>query len=269
MNLFSTDYGNISDFSAKRPSDIFNEAVVPRVNSFLDLLGEDPSGLEDARKRREQHTSELDTRQMFDEQQDEEFIQQLRTNPRMEEGEDPVVTFNRPVQPAGAQSPTQAPSELPKPNIRLTEKDIAPSGEGFDKVSLKLSNYGYSSDSSPDYNSNVLKIGHANNKLEDGVSAALTKSLASRYGLKTGDKFEVVTADGKTMTRRYDDTVPTTYKGKKLPETVDLYEIKGSNKFGGKVVGIRKLGKPDAQRLDLPEGSGDISEYDNPILPTR
>jgi bifunctional DNA-binding transcriptional regulator/antitoxin component of YhaV-PrlF toxin-antitoxin module len=228
----------------------------------MDLLGEDPGGLEEARRRREQHSESLNSQRMFDEQQDEEFIQQLRSNPRMEgsDTEDPVATFNPPSQS----------TSLPTPPISIAKEDIAPSMDGFDKVNLKLANYGYASDSSPDYNSNVLKIGHANNKLEDGVSAALTKSLAKRYGLKTGDMFEVVTADGKVMQRRYDDTVPTTYKGKKLPETVDLYEeTKGSNNFGGKVVGIRKLGKPDPRKLDLAAGSGDISEYDNPILPRR
>jgi bifunctional DNA-binding transcriptional regulator/antitoxin component of YhaV-PrlF toxin-antitoxin module len=89
-------------------------------------------------------------------------------------------------------------------------------------------------------------------KLVDGRSAALTKSLARRYGLKTGDEFEVLTADGEIMVRTYDDTVPTTYKGKPLPETVDLYETRGSNSFGGTVVGIRKLSKkPDSRSLDL------------------
>jgi hypothetical protein len=109
------------------------------------------------------------------------------------------------------------------------------------KGGFKLSNYGYDSDSSPDYNSNTLKIGHSNNPLKDGVSAALTKSLAERFGLKTGDYFEAETSDGKVLRRRYDDTVPTSYRGKKLPETVDLYEVNGSNKFGGQVTSIRKL----------------------------
>ena len=113
----------------------------------------------------------------------------------------------------------------------------------FDKTAIKLANYGYASDTTKDYNSNVAKIGHANNKLESGVSAALTKSLAKRYGLKTGDYFEAITADGKVLRRRYDDTVPSTYKGKALPETVDLYEQSGSNKFGGTVVGLRTISK--------------------------
>lgn len=260
QGLFSTDPGKIIDFSGKRAAGIFNESVVPQVNSFLDLLGDDPSGLEEARRRREENTSRQMQGEMFAAKEDEDFMQQMRARrpALIEQGEDPVQTYNAP--------PTAA---LPKPTGPITKEDMVDANIGdFDKVNLKLSNYGYSSDSSPDYNSNVLKIGHANNKLESGVSAALTKSLAKRYGLKTGDEFEVITADGNVMRRRYDDTVPTKYKGKPLPETVDLYDVEGSNSFGGKVVGIRRAGKkPDARSLDLAAGSGDISNYDNPLLP--
>jgi bifunctional DNA-binding transcriptional regulator/antitoxin component of YhaV-PrlF toxin-antitoxin module len=136
------------------------------------------------------------------------------------------VDYNAPVQDAVLNQPIIQEAAMPLPK---------------DGEAIKLANYGYDSDSSPDTNSNILKIGHANNKLEDGVSAALTKSLAQRYGLKTGDFFEITTADGKTMKRRYDDTVPRSYRGKSLPETVDLYERGGSNKFGGKVVEIKPL----------------------------
>ena len=65
--------------------------------------------------------------------------------------------------------------------------------------------------------------------------------MAQRLGLKTGDRFEVVTDDGRVFQRRYDDTVPSMYKGKPLPETVDLYNRSGSNKFGGVVKEIRPL----------------------------
>lgn len=138
---------------------------------------------------------------------------------------------------------------------------------------IKLSNYGYESDSSPDHNSNVLKIGHANNKLVDGESAALTKSLADRHGLKSGDMFEATLADGTTITRRYDDTTPSTYKGDPLPETVDIYNQSGSNNFGGKVISIKPLGKKavakrDGSDLALPAGPSDGS-YDGMVLPPR
>lgn len=259
QGLFSTNPGTIADFSGKRGVDIFNESVVPQVNSFADLL-DGGDQLDEAKRRREEQSQRLREGEMFAAQEDDEFLQRMRERkaPQMEQPEDPVATYN----PA----PT---ANLKSPEINITKEDVVDANIGdFDKVNLKLSNYGYSSDSSPDYNSNVLKIGHANNKLESGVSAALTKSLAKRYGLKTGDEFEVLTADGKSMRRRYDDTVPTTYRGKKLPETVDLYDVKGSNSFGGKVVGIRRAGKkPDARSLDLASGSGDISDYDNPLLP--
>lgn len=131
--------------------------------------------------------------------------------------EEPMVDYNAPI---ASQQPTTS--------------------QNSSGGTIKLANYGYASDTSPDYNSNVLRIGHANNPLKDGVSAALTKSLAKRHGLKTGDWFEIVTDKG-VMKRRYDDTVPTSYRGKPLPETVDLYELRGSNKFGGRVSEIRPL----------------------------
>lgn len=258
QGLFSTNPGTIADFSGKRSSGIFNESVVPQVNSFLDLL-DDEDQLDEARRRREENTSRQIQGEMFAAKEEDDFIQRIRSRPTLQpDAEDPVATYN-----------PQPTATLPQPTGPVTKQDVVDANIGdFDKVNLKLSNYGYDSDSSPDYNSNVLKIGHANNKLEDGVSAALTKSLAKRYGLKTGDMFEVITADGNVMRRRYDDTVPTKYKGKPLPETVDLYDVKGSNSFGGKVVGIRKVGKkPDTRSLDLASGSGDISDYDNPLLP--
>lgn len=105
---------------------------------------------------------------------------------------------------------------------------------------IKLSNYGYSSDSTPDSYSSK-GIGHSNNKLIDGLSAAVSKSLASRLGLKTGDMFIAHTSKGD-MRVRYDDTVPSYDKRTgALPETIDIYrKTNGSNSWGGKVLGISK-----------------------------
>lgn len=132
----------------------------------------------------------------------------------------------KPVMGGGGESPSPTP-------------EFSESGEPLE-VDIKLANYGYDDDTSPDYNSNVLRIGHANNKLEDGKSAAITKSLANRLGLKTGDWVKVDTTQGE-MVVRYDDTVPSTYKGKPLPETVDIYRRNGSNDWGGKVKSISLL----------------------------
>lgn len=218
--LFSSDPSHMFDFAKTRPSEIFNKAILPHVNSFLDLIGDDPAGLEDAAQRRNTELGQRVEQEALNSRVDQDFVEQL--NQRQQQQQQPVF------QPDAAED-----YDSPVPTAHPAESS---SGE-----KLKLSNYGYSSDSSPDYNSNVLRVGHANNKLQDGLSAALTKSLAERYGLKTGDIFEATTADGKTLRRRYDDTVPSTYRGKALPETVDLYEIGGSNKFSGVVTGIRAL----------------------------
>jgi hypothetical protein len=246
--LFSTDPGNITDFTNVRPADIFNNAVLPKLTSLESLLGDDPAGLDEAAQRRESQAQVDEQRSLFNAQQDDAFLASLRQKQQAVTDEDIGVDYNAPV---------AAPQTQARPQL-------APAGD-FVPGKIKLANYGYASDSSPDYNSNILKIGHANNKLEDGVSAALTKSLAKRLGLKTGDYFEAQTADGKILRRRYDDTVPTTYKGRRLPETVDLYEVGGSNKFGGTVVGIRPL-KRATKKLDLPEGDGNITAT---VLPPK
>ena len=222
--LFSSDSAKFTDFSKVAAADVFNNSILPRVSSLAELLGSDPAGLEEATQRREAQAQADDEQYRFNAQADDQFLSNLRMNqPQQQAQEEDVVDYNEPI-PAPTQSAATPQATPPSP-----------------KGGYKLSNYGYSSDSSPDYNSNVLRIGHANNKLEDKVSAALTKSLAKRYGLKTGDYFEAETADGQVLRRRYDDTVPNKYKGKPLPETVDLYERGGSNKFGGKVVSIRPL----------------------------
>lgn len=225
---FSPNMGHIFDFSKKRPSQIFNEAILPKVNSFVDDLGPDPFGDEAAALQRQDEQTRRLSEEAFNSKTDQDFVDQLNAKRQnsMITPTDSSEDYNSPVAPQASGAPEAPSSDFPN-----------------EKLKLKLSNYGYDSDSSPDYNSNVARIGHANNKLSDGVSAALTKSLATRYGLKTGDMFEAMTSDGQTLKRRYDDTVPTTYKGKALPETVDLYEIGGNNKFSGVVTGIRPLKK--------------------------
>jgi hypothetical protein len=223
--LFSTDSGNITDFANVRPADIFNNSILPRLTSLASLLGEDAGGLKEATQVREQQAAKDDAQFSYNAQQDDQFLASLQSRPQA-----------LPIEDIGVVEDYNAPLTAPLQRSASPTTPIPRSKGGF-----KLSNYGYDSDSSPDYNSNTLKIGHSNNPLKDGVSAALTKSLAERFGLKTGDYFEAETSDGKVLRRRYDDTVPRTYKGRALPETVDLYEVNGNNKFGGTVVGIRPL----------------------------
>jgi len=229
QQLFTPDPGTITDFTGKRPADIYNESVMPTVNSFLDLLGDDPGGLDEARKRRQQQAA-VDASLLDEAPQEQNFVDQMLARKR---GEEPVLPVDNDLYVTPTVDYNSAESNAPGSAPTKTEFKGG--------MKIKLANYGYDSDTSPDYNSNVLRIGHANNKLKDGVSAALTKSLAKRLGLKTGDYFEAVTAEGKVLKRRYDDTVPSVYRGKKLPETVDLYERSGKNNFGGTVVDIRPI----------------------------
>lgn len=129
--------------------------------------------------------------------------------------------------------------DVKKINVLNALKPLLPLSDAG-SVSIKLSNYGYASDTTPDSNS-MKGIGHANNRLEDGVSAAITKSLAVRLGLKSGDWLQLETTKGP-MRVRYDDTVPATDKRTgDLPETIDIYRKDGSNTWGGKVIAVRKL----------------------------
>lgn len=227
MNLLDQQ----SDFSKMSAGDIFNSTIVP----IFQQLDENAARIEQQRMAQSDQLLQGSN-------ETTDLLMALSQGPQTDMGMDtdynaPVVSQQLSVAPQMSVSPqggvVTAPQQAPK--------QTAPSGE--QKGGFKLSNYGYDSDSSPDYNSNVRRVGHAENKLEDGVSAALSKDLARQYGLKTGDFFEAVTADGQVLKRRYDDTVPRTYKGKPLPLTVDLYELGGSNKFGGKVLEIRPLSR--------------------------
>lgn len=210
MSLFSTDPSKLTDFAQVKTSDIL-------------------ASLDQNAQRIAMQAQEMDDSLAFKSDQNAELVsslldsQPLPQNVDEEDYASPLV----PNQKLGA-----AMTSEPQPQGQ-------PQASKGGKMSIKLANYGYASDTSPDYNSNVLKIGNRNNKLEDGVSAALTRSLAKRLGIPHGGWFNATTADGKVLRRRYDDTVPTTYRGKALPETVDLYNINGSNNFSGKIVDIQ------------------------------
>ena len=109
------------------------------------------------------------------------------------------------------------------------------------KGGVKLSNYGYPSDTTPDSNS-AKGIGHSNNKMIAGESAAVSKSLADRLKLKYGDKLKIETTKGD-FTVFYHDTVPATdERTGDLPETIDIYRPKdGSNGWGGRVTKVSKI----------------------------
>lgn len=109
------------------------------------------------------------------------------------------------------------------------------------KGGVKLSNFGYPSDTTPDTNS-AKGIGHQENKMIAGESAAISKSLADRLKLKHGDKLKIETTQGD-FTVFYHDTVPATdSRTGDLPETIDIYRPKdGSNGWGGRVTKVSKI----------------------------
>lgn len=109
------------------------------------------------------------------------------------------------------------------------------------RTNLKLSNYGYASDTTPDSYSRK-SIGHASNMLRDGQSAAISKSLAKKLGLKRGAVLEIQTTQGKRVVT-YDDTVPPGDKRTgPLPETIDIFrKSEGSNEWGGRVQGVKLI----------------------------
>jgi|GEM_PF-3391981 len=124
---------------------------------------------------------------------------------------------------------------------RPTRAGMGETSMAIPKGGLKLSNYGYDSDTTPDSNS-AKGIGHRNNKLVAGQSAAISKSLAVRLGLEHGDKIKIETTQGEFLVS-YDDTVPASdSRTGDLPETIDIYRPKdGSNGWGGRVTKISKI----------------------------
>ena len=108
-------------------------------------------------------------------------------------------------------------------------------------VDVKLSNYGYKSDTTPDSNS-AAGIGHSNNKLTAWKSAAISKSLANRLGLQHGDEIQIETTQGSFRVF-YHDTVPSEdSRTGPLTETIDIYRPQdGSNDWSGRVTSISKV----------------------------
>lgn len=101
---------------------------------------------------------------------------------------------------------------------------------------IKLANYGYDGDFTSDYNSNVLGIGNRDNKLIPEQSAAISQSLANKLGLQAGAVVQITDSNGQSRLVTYSDTVPSSYNGQPLPETIDIYRpSNGSNSWGGNI----------------------------------
>lgn len=95
---------------------------------------------------------------------------------------------------------------------------------------IRVTNYGYSGDHTPDTNSNKLRKGSRNNRLVPGVSAALDPELARQIGARPGDII-AIEHDNGTQYVTYDD-VAELQSG---TGTIDIYRPNsGSNNWAGK-----------------------------------
>lgn len=133
--LFKTDPGHIYDFASKRPADIFNEAVLPTVNSFVDLLGQDPGGLEEAAQQREQQLQQDVSKDLFAKNQREDFLGQLRSNAPVDLGEyaDEGTDYNAPLQQHAIRGEVDKGVVEEKPHVSVAKNltDFVKEFEGF------------------------------------------------------------------------------------------------------------------------------------------
>lgn len=119
-SMFSTDPGKIFDFSGKRPADIFNESILPKLSAL-----DSDMGLEEAAQRRQQQlATDLDW-EASRRQEDDAFLSELMQNrqqpaqPDLGEYAVDLPEYDRPVTPSAA--PSSAP---PQSNEPLGARDV-------------------------------------------------------------------------------------------------------------------------------------------------
>ena len=103
--------------------------------------------------------------------------------------------------------------------------------------SIEITNYGYPGDFSSDRNSNYFATGLGGSRpLIPGISAALSRSLASKLGVRPGAVIEFLDANGRSYLVTYDDQSP---RGN---QNIDVYRPTfGSNNFCARVRAARVL----------------------------
>jgi GH24 family phage-related lysozyme (muramidase) len=170
--MFKADPGHLFDFSGKKPADIFNEAILPTVNSFLDLLGNDPGGLEDSQQQRNTQLQQDLSREAYSRQEDDQFLANLM---------DQRQQF---AQPVPASSSTTAPEEMDydsavsavsQPQAQPTSPRAMNSNENTTPVAQDLTNFvkhfeGFSSKAFGDYKQTSIGYGTRARKGETTIS---------------------------------------------------------------------------------------------------
>src|SRR6478736_1465413 len=111
-NLFSSNPGNILDFSGMSSADIFNKSVVPRVNSFDSIL-DDGSEYEEADRRRNAQLQKDLTSETYASNADDEFLRDIAPRPQAQPSFDsePEIDYNSPVESYGPVSSYGAPKD--------------------------------------------------------------------------------------------------------------------------------------------------------------
>lgn len=240
-SLFSTDPGKIFDFSTKRPAEIFNEAVLPKVNSFLDLLGEDPGGLEEAARRREQ-TAESD---MFAREETDSFLSQMPT-PQQDLGEfamTDVGGYDAPVaQPSVAQPSMAQPLVAQPAGAKVRGAPVAQNLTDFVKHFE-----GYNPKAYGDFKQTSIGYGTRARKGETSISKVeAEKRLSEELGKARSEVETLNSKHGYNFTPNQMDALTSfaynvgnvsqlTGGGKRDKETI-AQKILEYNKAGGKVL---------------------------------
>ena len=145
-------------------------------------------------------------------------------------------------------------------NISQTNSTMTPTTEGDTSggyttqppSGVTLTHYGNAADTTGDSNSaqgiGAFSFSSAPGSLIPNYSAALSDSVAQRYGITPGQSFTVSTSSGQTYNLVYADTVPATYTDPNTGEViaegdrVDIYDpnntLGGANSFSQSITGI-------------------------------
>jgi lysozyme len=86
-SLFKADPGHIFDFSTKSPAQVFNEAILPRVNAFDSFLSDPMAFVEEGRRKRDAQREQDFAQEAYLRKTDEDFFTNLRGQ-RPAEGQD-------------------------------------------------------------------------------------------------------------------------------------------------------------------------------------
>ncbi|HRZ39514.1 MAG TPA: M23 family metallopeptidase, partial [Candidatus Omnitrophota bacterium] len=152
--------------------------------------------------------------------------------PALPEGDvslDPTSMVLPPKDALGTELPTLSIGEPVEGTGMFRRVQVSIKAKGLEDV--QATKYGYQSDEHIDSNS-LNGIGHSNNRLVKDVSVALMAETANALGVSSGDLIVIRLKNGQTLLGRYDDTIPSLYKGHR----VDFYTPSGELSFDGQKV---------------------------------